>query len=59
MLGMDELDENDKLTVARARKLLGREGYLMHTLPVTESQLILSCFLYTSRGHPHKSARHP
>ena len=24
------------------RNLLGREGYLMHTLPVTESQLILS-----------------
>ena len=24
------------------RSLLGREGYLMHTLPVTESQLILS-----------------
>lgn len=24
------------------RNLLGREGYLMHTLPVTETQLILS-----------------
>lgn len=29
------------------QNLLGREGYLMHTLPVTESQLILSKLLST------------
>ena len=33
-------------TVQRFYKnLLGREGYLMHTLPVTETQLILSKLL--------------